>query len=420
MKNNCLIHNSFLSIKRVIDNIPVPVFIKDTDGRYICCNEEFARILELSMEQIIGKTAGDVSEMEFSAIYNEMDSILHSNGGNQMYESILRTKGGIKHKVIFCKSLFFFEGKFLGIIGLIYDFTNRDRLEKKIPTTYEIFKNIYSQAPIGIEIFNSDGNLVSVNNACLEIFGIENEDTVYGFKLFDDPNISMTNKERLKNGEMINYTTSFSFDTVKSMNLYDTKNTGNIQIEVIIKPLNDSNKGIDGYLVMIQNITEKKRIQDELIYLSFHDKMTGLYNKAYFEQELDRMGRCRKCQAGLIICDVENLKLVNDTFGHNIGDELIISAAEIIRKSFRDGDIVARIGGDEFAAIMPDSTEAALKNAVGRIKSNIEKYTGKFKLSISVGTSLRCSENISVKDLFVLADQDMYKNKAITKKLTSK
>ncbi|MBL7060395.1 MAG: diguanylate cyclase, partial [Actinobacteria bacterium] len=107
--------------------------------------------------------------------------------------------------------------------------------------------------------------------------------------------------------------------------------------------------GIIYYEGIVRDITEKKKTEEKLKYLSFHDKLTCLYNRAYFESELDRLNTKRQLPISMIICDLNSLKLVNDAFGHEEGDKLLKRVANMIKIFFRAEDIIARWGGDEFS-----------------------------------------------------------------------
>ena len=121
-----------------------------------------------------------------------------------------------------------------------------------------IFHEIFTQSPIAIEIYNSEGKLLQVNNACLDLFGIESQTEIFLFDLFQDPNIPKEVLKRLKNGEKIEYTRSFDFDLVKKKKLYNTSKTGEMYIKVQITPLDHSDINITGgYLVQIQDLTEQ-------------------------------------------------------------------------------------------------------------------------------------------------------------------
>ncbi|OPY62739.1 MAG: Cyclic di-GMP phosphodiesterase response regulator RpfG [Pelotomaculum sp. PtaU1.Bin065] len=182
----------------------------------------------------------------------------------------------------------------------------------------------------------------------------------------------------------------------------------------IVSPLFDKEKQVVGAIETIRDITEQKQLEERLKHISLHDSLTGLHNRAYFEEEMRRVGGGRGNTAGIIVCDVDGLKLVNDTLGHEAGDALLLTVANIIRSSFRESDVVARIGGDEFAAIIPDTKESTLAEACKRIKDAIARHNAtnhELPLSISVGFAARSDQSISINELFKEADNKMYREK---------
>lgn len=157
-----------------------------------------------------------------------------------------------------------------------------------------------------------------------------------------------------------------------------------------------------------------KNAMKQLRYLSLHDSLTGLYNRAYFEQEMKRIGNMRDSSVGIIVCDVDCLKLVNDTLGHEAGDRLIQKAANVVKDALRPCDMVARIGGDEFAAIIPEADEEILESICRRIQANVAKQNlleGDSFLSVSVGFAVIGQANICIDDAFKEADANMYRHK---------
>lgn len=170
----------------------------------------------------------------------------------------------------------------------------------------------------------------------------------------------------------------------------------------------------DSHLVMLRDITERKRLEEEITYISFHDKTTGLYNKAFFEQEIRRLDTHRQLPITIIIGDVDGLKLVNDAFGHIAGDELLKKAASIIKSCCRHEDIVARWGGDEFLILLPNSDKDVAEKIIARITGVLEKFNREGEqISISFGWETKYSEKEDIMEVFTRAENYMYRKKLI-------
>ena len=163
---------------------------------------------------------------------------------------------------------------------------------------------------------------------------------------------------------------------------------------------------------IIHDITERKINEQRVVYLSFHDLLTGLYNRSYFEEELGRMDTVRQLPISIINGDVNSLKMTNDVFGHAKGDELIIAAAQILKSCCREEDVVVRYGGDEFVAFLPRCDEATAQHIIERIHDKCRDKTIEgvpVSLALGVATKLRVDENINT--MVSLAETRMYKNK---------
>ncbi|MDK2820968.1 MAG: hypothetical protein PWP31_933 [Clostridia bacterium] len=172
-------------------------------------------------------------------------------------------------------------------------------------------------------------------------------------------------------------------------------------------------------LKIIRDITERKLMEERLNYFALHDTITNLYNRTYFEQKMQSLEEEQASTVGIILCDLDGLKLVNDTMGHNTGDKLLQNAAKVIKKSFRENDVVARIGGDEFAILLPDCNEEDVEKACLRIKDSIEKYNEmnpELPLSLSVGFAVRDKTSMKMSELFKEADNNMYQEKLLNTK----
>ena len=183
-------------------------------------------------------------------------------------------------------------------------------------------------------------------------------------------------------------------------------------IEDSAAPIKDEEGNITGVVLVFRDFTEKKKSQDDIKYLSFHDHLTGLYNRRFFEAELKRLDTKRNLPLTIVMGDVNGLKLINDSFGHATGDQLLIKAAEAIKKGCRADDIIARIGGDEFVILLPKTDGFEAEQLIKRMKGLSKKErVGDVEISISFGCETKKSEAEEIESILKKAEDKMYNNK---------
>lgn len=200
---------------------------------------------------------------------------------------------------------------------------------------------------------------------------------------------------------------------LESNTLLIKKNGTEMPIEDSAAPIYRNNI-ITGTVIVFRDYTEKKEKQEKIEYLSYHDQLTGLYNRRFFEEELKRMDNERNLPFSLVMLDVNGLKLTNDTFGHLIGDKLLKIVAERIKKECRSDDRIARIGGDEFVVLLPrtDCNDAEL--IVKRIYHGIEAARlDSIIVSVSIGWHTKLLKEQQMMDIFAKAEEHMYRRKLI-------
>jgi diguanylate cyclase (GGDEF)-like protein/PAS domain S-box-containing protein/putative nucleotidyltransferase with HDIG domain len=162
----------------------------------------------------------------------------------------------------------------------------------------------------------------------------------------------------------------------------------------------------------IQDITDYKKAEEEILYLSYHDQLTGLSNRRFYEQELRRLDNESNLPLTIVIGDVNGLKLINDTFGHTIGDELLRKAANILIKGCRMGDIIARLGGDEFVILLPKTDAREAEKIIHRIRELlVNEEAGSIGISISFGYDTKIEQTENILDILKNSEDYMYRNK---------
>jgi len=177
----------------------------------------------------------------------------------------------------------------------------------------------------------------------------------------------------------------------------------------LIKPFEDKELQITIDIALYRH-----KMDSKIKYMGAHDLLTGLYNRAFFEEELLKLQKENKSHTGVIICDLDGLKLINDTLGHEKGDEALKCTAKILKENVRADDTVARIGGDEYAVLLPNISRGSIKKIYGRIKKSFDSYTFShvnIPLSVSIGFAMNDETNGNISETIKLAEDHMYREK---------
>ncbi len=196
-------------------------------------------------------------------------------------------------------------------------------------------------------------------------------------------------------------------------------NGQNKYFDVSLSPVKVRPAEIAGKLLIMKDITDRKSYEKKIKYMSFHDYLTGLYNRAFFEEELARLNVERNLPLSIVLGDVNGLKMINDTYGHEKGDELLVKVAGILKQCFRKSDIVSRWGGDEFIILLPLTGYNIAEEITARIHDIcLEHRIKDMPLSISLGISTKVRSDESIDEILKAAEDKMYANKMSDEKRT--
>ncbi|MFP4020583.1 MAG: PAS domain S-box protein [Halanaerobium sp.] len=189
-----------------------------------------------------------------------------------------------------------------------------------------------------------------------------------------------------------------------------SKNGKTFPVEITSQYFKYENKEYE--FAFVQDITERKEKEEEIKYLLYRDSLTGLYNRRFFEEEVRRLDTSKQLPISIITGDLNGLKIINDTYGHKKGDQMLIKTAGILKKVLRSEDILARHGGDEFTILLPQTANDQAEKIVERIKEEAKKTTiAAIPISIGLGTAAKTESSQNIWDILQQADNNMYKNK---------
>ncbi|MCL4507670.1 MAG: PAS domain-containing protein [Chloroflexi bacterium] len=402
-------------LRTLIDNLPDFVFVKDLEGRFVLSNQTHWQILgAASEEQVIGRTDFDFVPPALAQSYRADDrSVIES--GRPLYhreEQTVDAQGRgywlLTSKIPLCDS----AGHLTGILVIARDVTELKKAGDELRASNQFNQEIIADVSEGITVYDRDLRIVAWNRLMEEITGLPRA-VVQGKALTELPvQFRQHGMEELLNralaGEVI---------APVEMRYYQRTTGMSGWFRSTFTPHRNSNGEIVGVIMTYRDITERKQTEEKLRYLSTHDILTSLYNRAFYEDELARLERSGRYPLSIVIVDVDGLKQTNDRLGHAAGDQLLRRTAQVLRSAFRGQDVIARIGGDEFAILLPGADDKAALAAVEHVRTalrNHNEQNGEEALRFSIGVAT-ANRGMPLEELMRVADIRMYEDKRLSR-----
>ena len=263
----------------------------------------------------------------------------------------------------------------------------------------------------GVMVVDKDGRIEMLNPVAEELLGWSSE-RAFGLPYKEVFSLSHEQTGKQIKDPIEDALTTQTMQEMENHAILTSRDGRRYYLEDSAAPIKDETGAIIGVVLVFRNVTEKKEQQHEIEFLSFHDALTGLYNRRFFEEELRRLDTRRNLPISIIIGDVNNLKLTNDVFGHTYGDMLLKRLAFVLRKICRADDIIARWGGDEFSLLLPKTGLSEARQIVLRIQEEFSKERIKaVKGSISMGAAVKLNTEDDILEAVNKAEEEMYLNK---------
>ncbi len=307
------------------------------------------------------------------------------------------------------------------LMNRVWEILRRKRVEDALAESESKLRNLIEQSVDAITLSDEQGRVVTWNSAAEKLTGFTREEMLG--KTAPEIQFALMPNERRTPEVYAQVVSIFDHALREAQSSWlERRWEGEIErpdgTRRYIEQSAFSIKTRKGFMMASssRDITERKKSEERLLYLSTHDTLTGLYNRSFFEEELTRMGRGREFPMSILMADVNGMKQANDTQGHSVGDELLCRAARVLQASLRAEDVIARIGGDEFAALLPNTDAATAAEVVARIMRAVESDAAPSCTPLSCGLGIAtAAPGMALAETLKQADMEMYADKIRTK-----
>jgi diguanylate cyclase (GGDEF)-like protein/PAS domain S-box-containing protein len=341
--------------KNILENIQEGYFEVDLAGNFTFFNDSVCRVLGYSPKELMGMNNQHYIPDKETA-KNVFDAY------NQVYKTgiplkefgwnIIRKDGARRYVEGSISLLKDSSDKIIGFRGVTHDVTERKRAEVALRQSEEKYRSILENIQEAYFEVDLAGNFTFFNDSLCRMTGCSREELIgMNYRFFSD----------MQNSKNVFAAFNHVYKTGKSTEGFDwliiRKDESKRYIEASVSLKKDSSGHPEGFKGVIRDITERKRIEQELNYMATHDALTGLPNRLMFSQLLDhaiQFAHRNKKQLAVLFIDLDRFKIINDSLGHDAGDQLLKEMALRFRQTLRNVDVVGRLGGDEFVILVED------------------------------------------------------------------
>gem|GEM_PF-407874 len=402
--------------RNILDHTPIGMVIATLNGRYLRVNHAFCNIVGYDMKELEKMSFQEITHPEDleSDLANVLQLLEGQRSSFQMTKRYIRKDRQIVWVQLTASLLRNDKGEPLYFIAQAEDISERRNFESALRESEQRFRDILDHAPIGMSVVSLDGKFTRVNHALCKLFGYEMEElkklSYQQITHPDDQDTSQADIQRIIDGEA-------PFLQIEKR--YIRKDGQIVWGQVTYSVVMDAN-GAPHYLIaQIEDATERKNIQEQIRQLAYYDPLTALPNRRLLLDRLDlALGQAKRFQRSLavIFLDLDNFKHINDSLGHDIGDELLKVGAQRLLSCVRSIDTVSRQGGDEFVIILAEISQpqdaTLVAEKILRIISEPIKVCGhELHITTSIGIAVSPNGNDEAADLLKRADIAMYRVK---------
>lgn len=409
-----LLNKRYILICNLVDNANLGIVIIGQDHKVIESNDRFCEMIGYSQNEITDLHSWDWEYLidentirqgfaDLSEIHSTFDTT-HKRKDGTTYHAAVSASG----------SDVFGDGKDV-IMCISEDISAKKEMEEKLRLSETKFRTYIENAADMILTVDSDEKISYISPNCEKICGFKPEDLTHK-NIFEFFMAKKNESDEDKNP----FSSAFKSDKIEYRTFKIKHSDGFLHwYGVTISKTSDVN-GKDILICNTRNIDQSIEKEKKLVHLSLYDHLTGIPNRAFFDAMLERSQVSRHRPLSLLMCDLDYLKTINDTYGHAKGDEVLQKTAQLLQSSLRKEDFIARIGGDEFAVILPGADNKEALVVIERISETFNDYNSDksgLAINISIGFSTVKDTETSLEDALCKADMKMYSRKQVNKSL---
>lgn len=384
------------------------LFIREETGRIYEANNAAVNAYGYSRKKLLSLTIWDLRAPEEHEFIKEQ---LKKAAGLKgiLFETVHVRKNGKSFPVEVSAQSTLIGGERV-LISIVRDITERKKAEQILRQSEANMRALLNATRESFFLMDTRGTLLTANEELAKRLGLERTDQIIGKSMYDliPPKLAKQRKKQIAK----------VIQTGKPVRFEDIR-TGRY-VDQTMNPVFDENGRVDRIAIYGSDITEFRKLEEKLRTLALTDQLTGLYNRRGFFLLAERQMKISKRSGQdliLFYIDLDGMKKINDTLGHDEGDMALLKTTEILKATFRETDIISRMGGDEFAVLAVHMKKGTQHKLIERLNRRIGRFNSsrenkKFKISLSIGIAdCHQGESFTLQDLITRADKLMYSEK---------
>lgn len=400
------IRQELYAFEFAVKNSDNTIVLTDPEKHITYVNKVFEKTTGYSAKEAIGQNPNILkSGKQDDAFYRELNAKL-SKGEKWEGQFINKRKDGSLYYEKASIVPIILDNRLISYLAIKLDITEYVLQNQKLALAASVFENTEE----AIIITDANKRTVSLNSAF---------EKIYGFTLEELQGETLS---KIRSGKQDAHFYKQMWNSIESEGVWQgkllnrTKSNQIVPVWSTIKAVKDKDGKLINYIAVQTDLRELEGIQDEINYLAYHDQLTGLYNRVHFEEYLQHviaLSKRKEESAALLFIDLDRFKIINDTLGHDIGDEVLVEVAKRLKNTLRESDFIARWGGDEFVVILENINQSAdsaktASHLINILKDPIEIGAHSLTTTASIGIALYPENGEDINTLIKHADSAMY------------